>query len=105
MNLIHQSIGEFNSSRLPQDPLNRPPENKPGQNSTTGAVVNESSNSTTTTSVTGSQTRVLLQTARTCAYSNEGSEVSPVRVLIDSGSQIVPHNWSTTKLGLQPIKK
>ncbi|CAB4025471.1 PREDICTED: uncharacterized protein LOC107334226, partial [Paramuricea clavata] len=102
----HQSICEFNSSRPPQDPSSQPPENKPGQASTTGAVVNESSNGTTTTSVTRSQTRVLLQTARTYAYSNEGSEVLPVRVLIDTGSQ---RSYVTTglqqKLGLKPIKK
>ncbi|CAB4027999.1 Hypothetical predicted protein [Paramuricea clavata] len=41
----HQSICEFNSSQPPQDPSSLPPENKPGQDSTTGAVVNESSNS------------------------------------------------------------
>ncbi|CAB4039365.1 PREDICTED: uncharacterized protein LOC107352353, partial [Paramuricea clavata] len=102
----HQSIFEFNSSRPPQDPSSQPPENKPGQASMTGAVVNELSNGTTTTSVTRSQARVLLRTARTYAYSNEGSEVLPVRVLIDTGSQ---RSYITTglqqKLGLKPIKK
>ena len=81
--------------------------NKPEQEATTRPALNENQPGVTTTSVTRSQRRVLLQTARTYAYNMDNSELVPVRVLIDhdSGSQ---RSYITSelqrRLGLKPIK-
>ncbi len=106
----HQSICEsvlnktpLNSGQQPQS--NGQPPKRMGQEPATGPVLNETPLDTTTTSVAKSQRRVLLQTARTYAYKGERSEVIPVRVLVDSGSQ---RSYITTdlqrRLGLKPIK-
>ena len=65
----------------------------------------ESLDGVTTTSTARSNVKVLLQTARTYAYSENGSELVPVRVLLDSGSQrSYVTNDLKNKLGLKTLK-
>ena len=108
----HQSICESTSRKPPSNQVQPPGQqpsgqlsNKPEQEATTRPALNENQPGVTTTSVTRSQRRVLLQTARTYAYNMDNSELVPVRVLIDSGSQ---RSYITSelqrKLGLKPIK-
>lgn len=55
-----------------------------------------------TTSTARSNVKVLLQAARTYAYSENGSELVPVHVLLDSGSQrSYVTNDLKNKLGLK----
>ena len=60
---------------------------------------------TTQSSTARTRGRVLLQTARTFAYSSD-SELLPVRILFDNGSQrsYISHQLKA-KLGLKPIKR
>ena len=108
----HQSICEFTSRKPPSNQVQPPGQqpsgqlsNKPEQEATTRPALNENQPGVTTTSVTQSQRRVLLQTARPYAYNMDDSELVPVQVLIDSGSQ---RSYITSelqrRLGLKPIK-
>ena len=71
----HQSICESTSRKPPSNQVQPPGQqpsgqlsNKPEQEATTRPALNENQPGVTTTSVTRSQRRVLLQTARTYAY-------------------------------------
>ena len=81
----HQSICESTSRKPPSNQVQPPGQqpsgqlsNKPEQEATTRPALNENQPGVTTTSVTRSQRRALLRTARTCAYNMDNSELVPV---------------------------
>ena len=100
----HQSVCEMSSNQSRSETPAAPTNAKTKEDREPSASKKPPQN-ITTTSTARSKVQVLLQTARTYAYVENGTKLLPVRVLLDSGSQrSYITNHLKRKLGLIPIK-
>ena len=100
----HQSVCEMSSNQSRSETPAAPTNAKTKEDREPSASKKPPQN-ITTTSTARSKVQVLLQTAKTCAYVENGTTLLPVRVLLDSGSQrSYITNHLKRKLGMIPIK-
>ena len=100
----HQSVCEMSSNQSRSETPAAPTNAKTKEDREPSASKKPPQN-ITTTSTARSKLQVLLQTAKTCAYVENGTTLLPVRVLLDSGSQrSYITNHLKRKLGMIPIK-
>ena len=100
----HQSVCEMSSNQSRSETPAAPTNAKTKEDREPSASKKPPQN-ITTTSTARSTVQVLLQTAKTCAYVENGTTLLPVRVLLDSGSQrSYITNHLKRKLGMIPIK-
>ena len=100
----HQSVCEMSSNQSRSETPAAPSNAKTKEDREPSASKKPPQN-ITTTSTARSKVQVLLQTAKTCAYVENGTTLLPVRVLLDSGSQrSYITNHLKRKLGMIPIK-
>ena len=100
----HQSVCEMSSNQSRSETPAAPTNAKTKEDREPSASKKPPQN-ITTTSTARSKVQVLLQTAKTCAYVENGTALLPVRVLLDSGSQrSYITNHLKRKLGMIPIK-
>ena len=82
----HQSVCEMSSNQSRSETPAAPTNAKTKEDREPSASKKPPQN-ITTTSTARSKVQVLLKTAKTCAYVENGTTLLPVRVLLDSGSQ------------------
>ena len=100
----HQSVCEMSSNQSRSETPAAPTNAKTKEDREPSASKKPPQN-ITTTSTARCKVQVLLQTAKTCAYVENGTTLLPVRVLLDSGSQrSYITNHLKRKLGMIPIK-
>ena len=100
----HQSVCEMSSNQSRSETPAAPTNAKTKEDREPSASKKPPQN-ITTTSTARSKVQVLLQTAKTRAYVENGTTLLPVRVLLDSGSQrSYITNHLKRKLGMIPIK-
>ena len=99
----HQSVCEMSSNQSRSETLAAPANAKTKEDREPSASKKPPQNITTATVI--NKVQVLLRTARTYAYVENGTKLLPVRVLLDSGSQrSYVTNHLNRRLGLIPIK-